>query len=331
MEGVDYLARVETANGVAPVAVTLETGRLPYGLRLSSDGEVRGRPYETGTLRFTVAAHDGEGRARTQMLSITVTENAWGLDARDGGMSRFNPVPSPADGRQMWTSVAFAGAEAILTGHARVFVRTTLGALGLDLDTGRLLYRIPGSFVQWAYAGQVLYLLDTDGRFSAVESLSGNELWAREGVQRFSTDGTTIVLSTADGAQVVDAATGSLGAVLAGQLAAGDRYLWQNGALIGVQQDTVMKLASGGWETVYVEPTGAIVEAAADTTNLFLLSGSGRLVKLDGSFAPTAEAETGMVSGLLALGDTRVEVAGASVLKVSRALICLLSTWSPRR
>ena len=97
MEGVDYLAQMKTSDGTEPFEMSIDSGRLPYGLTLESDGTISGRPSETGTLRFTLRAVDGDGRNRTQALSITVTENAWAQDAKDGGRTRFNPVPSLAD------------------------------------------------------------------------------------------------------------------------------------------------------------------------------------------------------------------------------------------
>jgi hypothetical protein len=56
----------------------------------------------------------------------------------------------------MWTSTSYTGAKSILTGHARVFLLTSSGVIGLDQETGRLLYRISGNFTQWAYAGDNL-------------------------------------------------------------------------------------------------------------------------------------------------------------------------------
>lgn len=319
MEGVQYTGSVKTANGSAPVKVSLESGRLPYGLSLKEDGTIQGRPTETGTSRFTVKAEDYEGRSRMQALSITVTENAWSQDEKDGGRSRYIPVPSPADGRTQWTSSAYADARAILTGHGRVFLLTAEGVIGLDKETGRLLYRTSGYYTQWAYAGGTLFLLTGSGSFQARDGLTGNLNWSREGAKGFTTDGATIVLTSATaGLQVLDAATGALEAESDAVIGSGDILLWQNGTLLDAHGNTLSGLVNGEWQTVYDGQDGDIVDAASDTESVFLLTASGKLISLNDEWATTASVGTGFTSGQIALGETLIEVASVNGIRAYR-------------
>lgn len=57
-EGVEYVARFEGVGGARPYGWYLVSGRLPNGLSLSANGQITGRPTETGTFPFTVRLSD---------------------------------------------------------------------------------------------------------------------------------------------------------------------------------------------------------------------------------------------------------------------------------
>jgi len=68
--GTAYSATL-AATGTGPIAWTLDSGRLPVGLTLSSNGTIAGTPTAAGTFSFTVQAANDFGSA-TRAYTITV-------------------------------------------------------------------------------------------------------------------------------------------------------------------------------------------------------------------------------------------------------------------
>ena len=62
---------VLTSNGDAPITWTLESGSLPAGLTLNSDGTISGTPTSTGTATFTIKAANSAGSV-TKAFTLTV-------------------------------------------------------------------------------------------------------------------------------------------------------------------------------------------------------------------------------------------------------------------
>jgi uncharacterized protein (TIGR03437 family) len=74
--GKQYLARL-TASNATLVVWSIESGQLPPGLGLSSDGTISGTPTAVGTSAFTVKAVESPSTAiLTKQMSIAVLENA---------------------------------------------------------------------------------------------------------------------------------------------------------------------------------------------------------------------------------------------------------------
>src|SRR5205807_2907496 len=67
-QGLNYSAHLEAAGGVAPYTWSLDTGLLPDGLTLSTDGTITGHPMTIGTTAFTVRVKDAVGTASTKAL-----------------------------------------------------------------------------------------------------------------------------------------------------------------------------------------------------------------------------------------------------------------------
>lgn len=71
-QGLNYSARIEAAGGLAPYTWSLDSGLLPDGLLLQSDGTINGRATTIGTAAFTVRVKDSVGTASTRALFIIV-------------------------------------------------------------------------------------------------------------------------------------------------------------------------------------------------------------------------------------------------------------------
>jgi hypothetical protein len=64
----------EKNGGVDPCSWSIESGTLPKGLTLSTDGVLGGTPTDSGKFSFTVKAIDATGAATTQKLHLEVYE-----------------------------------------------------------------------------------------------------------------------------------------------------------------------------------------------------------------------------------------------------------------
>ena len=71
-QGRVYAARLLATGGDGVYAWSLETGALPNGMTLASDGALTGIPAEGGTFTFTVRVTDGGARIATRGLSLIV-------------------------------------------------------------------------------------------------------------------------------------------------------------------------------------------------------------------------------------------------------------------
>jgi len=84
------------ATGTAPITWGIDSGSLPTGLTLSTDGVISGTPTTTGTANFTVKAVNSVGEA-TKALSITVKSSSGGGGGGGGGI--IKPVTLSCDTR----------------------------------------------------------------------------------------------------------------------------------------------------------------------------------------------------------------------------------------
>jgi len=67
-----YSTTLAACCGTAPYTFALESGTLPPGLTLHSNGVISGIPTQAGTFHFTVRVVDHAGLATTQAMSITI-------------------------------------------------------------------------------------------------------------------------------------------------------------------------------------------------------------------------------------------------------------------
>ena len=70
--GTAYSQTVAATGGTGTLTYSLDSGALPAGLTLASDGTISGTPTGSGTSNFSVTVTDGGGLTDTQALSITV-------------------------------------------------------------------------------------------------------------------------------------------------------------------------------------------------------------------------------------------------------------------
>jgi len=76
MRGRAYSAAIRVSGGSEPYAFSVVAGALPPGVKLGSDGTLRGRPTRAGTFAFTVQATDANGVTRVHYYGLRVRQPA---------------------------------------------------------------------------------------------------------------------------------------------------------------------------------------------------------------------------------------------------------------
>jgi hypothetical protein len=71
--GAEYTQTLTPATGTPPFTFTLQSGTLPAGMELSTDGVLSGTPTQGGVFNFTVKATDEDGFAGSRAYSLTIT------------------------------------------------------------------------------------------------------------------------------------------------------------------------------------------------------------------------------------------------------------------
>jgi hypothetical protein len=76
VRGRAYSAAVLVSGGSEPYAFTIIAGALPPGVKLGSDGTLRGRPTRAGSFAFTVQVTDANGVTRVHYYGLRVRQPA---------------------------------------------------------------------------------------------------------------------------------------------------------------------------------------------------------------------------------------------------------------
>jgi hypothetical protein len=72
-QGLPYTTKLDATGGLSPYTWSLDSGALPDGLTMQSDGTISGRATTVGTVAFTVRVKDSIGTSSTKSLFIIVT------------------------------------------------------------------------------------------------------------------------------------------------------------------------------------------------------------------------------------------------------------------
>ncbi|MBN2534871.1 MAG: IPT/TIG domain-containing protein [Spirochaetales bacterium] len=324
-EGVSYCTEVKTLNHRGQVTYSLEDGQLPPGLVVSQGGAISGTPAGTGSFNFTLTATDSDAKMISREFTLSVQENNWSHTNKNSGRTRYNPVQSPADNRKKWTSTSypgFTGTEEtrgrteILTGTRRIFVVKGNKILGLDRETGSVMFLyqsvLQGTIRQSMYHEGILFVLEDNGTFQAVDALFGNLKWQRDKVTRFALVDTTLYLGSEAKIQLVDASNGMLKAEINAALPDTGILFVCRETLYWAFEENLHVLDENGWQNVYSETGQIISDAAADEKNIVLSTEQGKLIILDPDINKTGEIQTGPAGARVVLKENNIILAGGN-------------------
>ena len=79
-----YSANLQAAGGTPPYTWSLNSGQLPAGIALASNGQISGAPTTSGQSNFGVTAKDSSSTPETASRSLAITVSAAGLDQYGG-------------------------------------------------------------------------------------------------------------------------------------------------------------------------------------------------------------------------------------------------------
>lgn len=80
--GNEYQARIEASGGTAPYKLQLGQAPLPAGLKFDPQtGVIQGLPAVAGSFPFSIVISDGAGRAKTETLTLQVTDSSASVPA----------------------------------------------------------------------------------------------------------------------------------------------------------------------------------------------------------------------------------------------------------
>ncbi|WP_169313427.1 OmpL47-type beta-barrel domain-containing protein [Treponema primitia] len=187
-----YSGEIISRNARGITEYRVIRGSLPPGLSLSLRGIISGRPLERGQYPVEIEVQDGKGWKDSRSYTITVWEEIWGQEGRDGGRSRSVVSDLPASGDQAWTVQGNAPVLQILGVENLIIIRGQGGLGALRIRDGSQAWKIEGLYRQLICAGGRLYAL-TGETLEVRDPLTGNLLWTREGILAISSDGATLM------------------------------------------------------------------------------------------------------------------------------------------
>jgi outer membrane protein assembly factor BamB len=250
--GAPYYFQLTASGGTAPYTWSVGSP-LPAGLRVSPAGVVSGTPAKASTGSTKVIVTDSKGlQAKASLPYVIGAGTDWLQPAYDQSQNTLNPNEvsvTPANVAKLkleWTGPGGALAAPVVSGgsaYGSCYDQTEV--CRFDLSTGDLLWHegfASGNPSAWIVLGQGVLLLQVAGVLTALDPVTGAQLWsATTGVPANA----GIPVISGSSAYVVDQASDAVYAV---SLASG-RRLWQAN-VTGTDTFTGQGLAVSGNEVL---------------------------------------------------------------------------------
>jgi hypothetical protein len=88
--GTDYSFSFEVEGSDEPSAWSIESGELPPGIQLTSDGKLEGKPTETGFFTFEIKVEGNGGAVATRAFELSVRGSRWAAFRSDHALQGQN-------------------------------------------------------------------------------------------------------------------------------------------------------------------------------------------------------------------------------------------------
>jgi hypothetical protein len=191
--GVRYDEPLDVAGGKAPLIFSRDSGNLPAGLRLSSDGRIAGKPQEAGSYSITVEIGDQTGQREFAQVSVTIARDALQVQCGERLTGRFDgsvygDINFNDFGEYAWVDVLrpppdITRIELVSSTGLTAWVPepgATLGSLDLEDDYDRYTLDSGDSFIIDLATDPSLAQYTVQGRIPIVVSGNGSEGWDLE-------------------------------------------------------------------------------------------------------------------------------------------------------
>jgi hypothetical protein len=306
-----YYAGLESQNAKGGLSYRLARGSFPPGLSMTDRGVISGRPVERGRYQMDIEAQDSLGWRDKRSFTITVWEEQWGQEGKDGGNTRSVKTDLPAKGDIAWIYRAEEPVAQLLGAENRIIARGGKSIFALNAGDGSLLWKVKGSYKTILCAGAKIYALAEDGRLEIRDPLRGSLLWTREAIAAISSDGATVLEETAGRCFLRNAERGTLLEERQKDGPGSFPVLWISGAAYSVRENALVPLYGSGaaWDT-----GERILAAAADIRGGAVITEKS-LILFDRNMAETQRAAAGHSPGAaLSLTDEGVSVLDRGLL-----------------
>lgn len=206
--GSSYRAELITENAIGKTEFSIIEGDLPSGLSMNQNGVISGTPISSGEKIFTVQVTDEEGQKASEEVSITIKDDMWARQGKDGGNSRSTASDIPASSEKEWLAETGVVDAEIIVGDRIIFSHNN-SVLTAFSDKGRFLWSLDSKFEKVELCGSYLYA-NKNNTLYAIDKRFGNTAWTREGVTDFYTGENIILAEENDGFTILNAHDGTV-------------------------------------------------------------------------------------------------------------------------
>ncbi|WP_010259465.1 OmpL47-type beta-barrel domain-containing protein [Treponema primitia] len=309
---VSYYGELSSRNAGGEVEYHVKQGSLPPGLTMTPQGIISGRPLEQGQYQVDIEAQDRMGWKDGRSFTITIWEEVWGQEGKDGGKTWSVRTDLPANDDTAWIYEGKDPVIQILGAENKIIALGRESLSILMAGDGGLVWNIKGAYKKVLYAGGKLYALTEEGLLEVRNPHSDALLWSREEIQAISTDGTTIIEETKDRRFFRNAERGTLIEEQKKGTETKLPVLWRYGTAYAIDDTKLVPLYGVGkpWDA-----GEKILAAAADIRGGAVIT-ENSLVLFDREMKETRRISYAQHSGIaLSLTDEGVSVLDNGILR----------------
>ncbi|MDR3336529.1 MAG: Ig-like domain repeat protein [Treponema sp.] len=265
----EYYAKLSSGNITGEAVYRLKDGELPPGLDINRQGEIHGKPRHIGRYRVEFEVQDRAGRKSARKYVITVREETWETETKDGSRNRSVHTELPGGNELLFTLETKSALKTILAAEEQLFLVSEEGIDAVRNADGKPIWKQEGKYLKVEYAGGRLHTLGSTGILESREPDLGRLLWRREGIKSFSSSGKILLAETEEEGLVIDTLTGFLRDRIEKFDIDSNDVIWMNGSAYIIQENKIIPVLGNPFS---VEFDGRILAAAADAGGMAVVT-----------------------------------------------------------